>query len=61
MADKYTPERATSGKERLRTWWKKVENNFVKIFGAVSKHIDGTAYSHTADTIDYSDTETVKA
>ena len=25
MADKYTPERATSGKERLRTWWKKVE------------------------------------
>lgn len=61
MADKYTPERATSGKERLRTWWKKVENNFVKIFGAVSKHIDGTADRHTADMIDYSDTETVKA
>ena len=61
MADKYTPERATSGKEWLRTWWKKVENNFVKIFGAVSKHIDGTADRHTADTIDYSDTETVKA
>ena len=59
MADKYTPERATSGKERLRTWWKKVENNFVKIFGAVSKHIDGTADRHTADMIDYSDTETV--
>ena len=48
MADKYTPERATSGKERLRTWWKKAENNFVKIFGAVSKHIDGTADRHTA-------------
>ena len=61
MADKYTPEMATSGKERLRTWWKKVENNFTKIFGAVSKHIDGTADRHTADTIDYSDTETVKA
>lgn len=61
MADKYTPERATSGKERLRTWWKKVENNFTKIFGAVSKHIDGTADRHTADMIDYSDTETVKA
>ena len=61
MADKYTPERATSGKERLRTWWKKVENNFVKIFGAVNKHIDGTADRHTADMIDYSDTETVKA
>ena len=61
MADKYTPERATSGRERLRTWWKKVENNFVKIFGAVSKHIDGTADRHTADMIDYSDTETVKA
>ena len=61
MADKYTPERATSGKKRLRTWWKKVENNFVKIFGAVSKHIDGTADRHTADMIDYSDTETVKA
>ena len=61
MADKYTPEMATSGKERLRTWWKKVENNFVKIFGAVSKHIDGTADRHTADMIDYSDTETVKA
>ena len=61
MADKYTPERATSGKERLRTWWKKVENNFVKIFGAVSKHIDGTADRHTADMVDYSDTETVKA
>ena len=61
MADKYTPERATSGKERLRTWWKKVENNFVKIFGAVSWHIDGTADRHTADMIDYSDTETVKA
>lgn len=61
MADKYTPERATSGKERLRTWWKKVENNFVKIFGAVNKHIDGTADRHTADMVDYSDTETVKA
>ena len=61
MADKYTPEMATSGKERLRTWWKKVENNFVKIFGAVSKHIDGTADRHTADMIDYSDTETVRA
>ncbi|MDO5586506.1 MAG: hypothetical protein Q4G53_05425 [Clostridia bacterium] len=61
MADKYTPERATNGKEWLRTWWKKVENNFVKIFGAVSKHIDGTADRHTADMIDYSDTETVKA
>ena len=61
MADKYTPERATSGKEWLRTWRKKVENNFTKIFGAVSKHIDGTADRHTADTIDYSDTETVKA
>ncbi len=61
MADKYTPERATSGKERLRTWWKKVENNFVKIFGAVNKHIDGTADRHTADMIDYSDTETVRA
>ena len=61
MADKYTPERATSGKERLRTWWKKVENNIVKIFGAVNKHIDGTADRHTADMIDYSDTETVKA
>ena len=61
MADKYTPERATSGKERLRTWWKKVENNFTKIFGAVNKHIDGTADRHTADMIDYSDTETVKA
>ena len=59
MADKYTPEMATSGKERLRTWWKKVENNFVKIFGAVNKHIDGTADRHTADMIDYSDTETV--
>ena len=61
MADKYTPERATSGKERLRTWWKKVENNFVKIFGAVNKHIDGTADRHTADMVDYSDTKTVKA
>ena len=61
MADKYTPERATSGKEWLRTWWKKVENNFTKIFGAVSKHIDGTADRHMADMIDYSDTETVKA
>ena len=61
MADKYTPERATSGKEWLRTWWKKVENNFTKIFGAVNKHIDGTADRHTADMIDYSDTETVKA
>ena len=61
MTDKYTPEMATSGKERLRTWWKKVENNFVKIFGAVSKHIDGTADRHTADMIDYSDTETVRA
>ena len=61
MADKYTPEMATSGKERLRTWWKKVENNFTKIFGAVNKHIDGTADRHTADMIDYSDTETVKA
>jgi hypothetical protein len=61
MADKYTPERATSGKERLRTWRKKVENNFTKIFGAVNKHIDGTADRHTADMIDYSDTETVKA
>ena len=61
MADKYTPERATSGKERLRTWWKKVENNFTKIFGAVNKHIDGTADRHTADMVDYSDTETVKA
>ncbi len=61
MADKYTPERATSGKERLRTWWKKVENNFTKIFGAVSKHIDGTADRHTADMVDYSDAETVKA
>ena len=61
MADKYTPEMATSGKERLRTWWKKVENNFVKIFGAVNKHIDGTADRHTADMVDYSDTETVKA
>lgn len=28
---------------------------------AVSKHIDGTADRHTADMIDYSDTETVKA
>ncbi|MDY4212226.1 MAG: hypothetical protein SOX82_00860 [Eubacteriales bacterium] len=61
MADKYTPERATSGKEWLRTWWKKVENNFTKIFGAVNKHIDGTADRHTADMIDYSDTETVRA
>ena len=61
MADKYTPERATSGKEWLRTWWKKVENNFTKIFGAVNKHIDGTADRHMADMIDYSDTETVKA
>ena len=61
MADKYTPERATNGKEWLRTWWKKVENNFTKIFGAVNKHIDGTADRHTADMIDYSDTETVKA
>ena len=61
MADKYTPERATSGKEWLRTWWKKVENNFTKIFGAVNKHIDGTTDRHTADMIDYSDTETVKA
>lgn len=61
MADKYTPERATSGKEWLRTWWKKVENNFTKIFGAVNKHIDGTADRHTADMVDYSDTETVKA
>ena len=61
MADKYTPEMATSGKERLRTWWKKVENNFTKIFGAVNKHIDGTADRHTADMIDYSDTETVRA
>ena len=61
MADKYTPERATNGKEWLRTWWKKVETNFVKIFGAVNKHIDGTADRHTADMIDYSDTETVKA
>ena len=61
MADKYTPERATSGKEWLRTWWKKVENNFTKIFGAVNKHIDGTTDRHTADMIDYSDTETVRA
>lgn len=61
MADKYTPEMATSGKEWLRTWWKKVENNFTKIFGAVNKHIDGTTDRHTADMIDYSDTETVKA
>lgn len=61
MADKYTPERATSGKEWLRTWRKKVENNFTKIFGAVNKHIDGTADRHTADMIDYSDTETVRA
>ena len=59
MADKYTPEKAASGKELLSIWRKKVERNFTSIFSAVSKHINGTADRHTADMIDYSDTETV--
>ena len=50
-----------TGATKLRAWWKDVRDNLNKINAQIVNHIAGTADRHTADQVDYSGSQTVKA